>query len=133
MDKTAELNLSDAFYSTMKMPSLNQRVIFWDSRQVYDCYDELLPENEFSDEQALFCPSSVTCFDLVTREKLVVVRSCLRPVVWNKAAFNQLVLPEDKREMISSLLENHTKGAVQTLSNLIPGKGSVSLSFTSLY
>jgi hypothetical protein len=85
-----------------------------------------------TDQQALFCPSSVRCFELVSQTKPVMAISCLRPVEWNKAAFDELVLPEDKKEVICCMVENHAKAMVQQLTNIIPGKGNVNIVHLSL-
>jgi hypothetical protein len=119
---TATLAYHEAFWSTQ---GSQQSAIFWDDRPEYLSYDGLSSDREISDEQALFCPSIVRCFDLVTQEHPTMSISSLRPVEWNKAAFHQLVLPEDKKDIIRSLIQHHVSGTPKDLTSIIPGKGAV--------
>jgi hypothetical protein len=131
VDSTASFDSSWVFSAGSQPPGYGAR--FWDNRPEFRSYDDLPPEGEFADEQALFCPSSVNCFDLVSQTQLVLAISCLRPVKWNKAALDQLVLQKDKKESICSLLQNYAKEKVKDLTNIIPGKGAVRSSIPFLF
>lgn len=121
IDRTTFWSVSWLFHAEVS----SSKVDFWDSRPEFAMFDDLPPDSDFVDEQALFCPPSIPCFDLVTQDQYMVAISCLRCVKWNKAALDQLVLPEDKKETICCMLQNHGNTAVKQLSNLIPGKGAV--------
>ncbi|ERF68995.1 hypothetical protein EPUS_06682 [Endocarpon pusillum Z07020] len=97
---------------------------FWDNRPEFFSYDDLPPEGDFVDEQALFCPASISCFEVVNQVQLVLAISHLRPVQWNKAALDQLLLHQDKKERISSLIQNYAEKTVKDLTNTIAGKGA---------
>lgn len=112
------------FDSSRTFPS--SRVIFYDRRLEYESYDKLPADCKFTDEQTLFCPSAIRCFDIVSQESPIISIACLKPVKWNKTAIDQLVLREDKKEMICCLLENHGKSSTKGLANVVPGKGAVS-------
>lgn len=129
MDRTATLDSSWILSGTNTPehkfhPSPKRSIRFWDNRAEFFTYDDL-SASKLTDEQALFCPSSVPCFDLATQKQPIIAVSSLCPVDWNKDALKQLVLPDDKKERIGCLLQNYASGTVQGLCNVIPGKGAV--------
>lgn len=123
MDSTTPIDYSSIFSTIPMSPAYRAR--FWDNRPEFRSYDDLPPEGDFIAEQALFCPASLICFELVDQVQLVFAISCLQPVQWNKAALEQLVLHHDKKETISSMIQNYAEKTVKDLTNTIAGKGAV--------
>jgi hypothetical protein len=131
VDSTASFDSSWVFFATPQPLSYGAR--FWDNRPECLSYDDLPAEGEFVDEHALFCPSSVSCLNLVNQTELVLAISCLSSVKWNKAALDQLVLHKDKKETLCALIQNYAKRTIKYLTNIIPGKGVVRSSFPLLF
>jgi hypothetical protein len=121
VDSLKELPLGSTFF---KNPKESQNAKFWDSRREYLDYDNISPE-KLTDEQALFCPSAVRCSDLQNLKSAVVAIADLNPIQWNRSALDQLVLDDSKKNIIRSLVENHSKEFSESTKDIIEGKGAV--------
>jgi len=122
IDSEAELPSGFATPSITKEP---RSAKLWDARREYNDYDNISLEQKLTDEQALFCPSAIGCFDPQNLTSIVVAVTDLNPVKWNKLAFEQLVLDDSKKNIIRSMVENHSAEFLSSTEDIIQGKGAV--------
>ncbi|RDL34328.1 uncharacterized protein BP5553_07456 [Venustampulla echinocandica] len=88
-------------------------------------------KNQVSDQQALFCPNEVICFDPQNLKYEVVALSDLYPIQWNKLAFGQLVLDDKKKTIIRSLLQKHSEEFPAGLVIVLHGPPGVGKTLTA--
>jgi hypothetical protein len=72
----------------------------------------------------LLCPAVITGFGLKTHRWRTVSVSKLTTIKWNKAAFNQLVLQQRTKKLLSGLIQQHAAG-IRGKSDFIKDKGKV--------
>jgi hypothetical protein len=104
--------------------SIGENAASTDSRPEFSLYDNHHPEVEFSPFQAMLCPAVISCFCLDTQQRRAVSVSHLMKVKWNKAAFNQLVLKQQTKKLLSGLVQQHARG-IKGTSDFISDKGKV--------
>lgn len=79
-------------------------------------------DNNFTDQEYMTCYSHIPGFSLQTKQWAeFAVASILNPGFQNKA-FDHLVLPLEKKEMIRSLV-NQSENVLSSFDDLIEGKG----------
>lgn len=96
----------------------------------YSRFDDFNPENEFGALQAQLCPATVWCYAIRSRSWFSISIAGLRAVDWVTEAFEHLVLEDWKKKMVHGLVQQHRKYKDQTLADVIPSKGKVSLTST---
>jgi len=75
-----------------------------------------------SEEKLLLCVSRLPGFTLTTKKWVLLDVSKLRPVDYNKDAFASLILPNDLKKTLSSLLKVQEANSAQ-FDDFIEGKG----------
>ncbi|MCJ1474957.1 hypothetical protein MMC13_003617 [Lambiella insularis] len=83
--------------------------IFYHDRPEFEEWDDKAPNTAFNDEQRLLCPPTIACFDITTAKWYVVAVDNLKPVVWNTAAMNHLVLADSRKTLLRAVIEQHAK------------------------
>jgi hypothetical protein len=83
---------------------------------------ELNEHLQMSDEELLICTFKVPGFTLTTKMWGVFNVSNLRPVEYNKDAFSSLILPENLKKTLCSLVKLQEADSLQ-FDDLIKGKG----------
>jgi hypothetical protein len=78
---------------------------------------------QFSDEDALTCYHSLPGFSLETRTWGMFLVSNIQEVTYNDDAFHNLVLAEEKKRLISSLVQQQSSDETDGYDDLIQGKG----------
>lgn len=96
-----------------------------DAREDFSSYDNQDPTIDFTPFQAMLCPAVIGCFCLESQKWRNVSVSRLTKVKWNKAAFNQLVLKQQTKKLLSGLVQQHALG-IKGRSDFISNKGKVS-------
>lgn len=94
----------------------------------YVDFDNSTPDSEFTPLQAQLCPSSVHCFSLASRKwySITIGEEYLTEVRWDKEAWDHLVLDEEKKTTIKTLVERHNTGDFgRVRGDVISGKGTV--------
>ena len=93
---------------------------FTSDRPEFKDWDDVTPNTVFSEEQKLLCPPTIACFDINTSKWYVVAVDNLRPVTWNTAAMNHLVLADSRKTLLRAVIEQHAKKQV---GDIIQNKG----------
>ncbi|KAF9527921.1 P-loop containing nucleoside triphosphate hydrolase protein [Crepidotus variabilis] len=83
--------------------------------------DDDTPDVELNDNDLLLTPTIVFGFSLVDKVWLEFNVEKIEPVVWNTEAFANLVLPQDRKDLLQSLVEAHHKEL--GFDDFIKGKG----------
>ena len=98
--------------------------------------DDVDAKADFNDLQALLCPASLNCFSLTMRKWFAVSIDNLSGIKWNKSAWDHLVLDQDTKLTIRTLVANHrikSKNPDEIMTgDVIERKGSVCHSILSL-
>jgi hypothetical protein len=86
------------------------------------------PKQVLTDEQCLLATPIVRGFSFTEKKFLDFFVDSTREIRWNDSCFEQLVLPEQQKELVQALVAEHTKRAVSTSSrhgfdDIIKGKG----------
>lgn len=94
---------------------------------------ELVPEDNASqwvpltDEQCLLATPLVRGFSFTEKKFLEFFIDKITPIEWNTRCFQQLVLPEDKKELVQALVDEHTRRTTDPKSagfdDIVKGKG----------
>lgn len=121
-DQVTDLNLGPMVESVRD--SMAENAASTDARPEFSSYDNHHPSIDFTPFQAMLCPAVINCFCLETQKWRVVSVSLLTKVKWNKAAFNQLVLKQQTKKLLSGLVQQHARGLKGT-SDFISNKGKV--------
>lgn len=95
-----------------------------DDREEFSSYDNLSSKTEFTPLQAMLSPAVITGFGLKTHRWRTVSVSKLATIKWNKTAFNQLVLQQRTKKLLSGLIQQHAAG-IRGKSDFIKDKGKV--------
>ena len=77
---------------------------------------------KFSDDEFLICARQMPGFSLNKKRWCYFDVSQIEDVELNREAFNRLLLPEDQKRMIHSLVQVHTHDA-SNFEDVIEGKG----------
>lgn len=89
--------------------------------------DEHEPSEEFSALQARLCPSIVECCVPRTFNWFSVTVDNLKPITYEKEAIDALVIPQDTKQMLLGLVEEHRRNESQgAITDFISNKGEVS-------
>lgn len=90
----------------------------------------------FNQLQALLSPAAVNCFSLTMRKWFAVSIDCISEIEWNKSAWDHLVLDDETKHTIKTLVANHRSKSKEPneviTGDVIERKGSVSGSELSL-
>jgi hypothetical protein len=78
--------------------------------------------SSLSDEDLLFCNHCIGGFGFRQKKWCLFSISLLQPIVWNLNAFEKLVMNEQKRSLIHSLVKSHRNGS-DTFDDFVSGKG----------
>ncbi|KAI5816128.1 hypothetical protein BZA77DRAFT_387834 [Pyronema omphalodes] len=86
-----------------------------------------LDPKDMTVEQLLICPPTIPGFSLGDKIYLHFAVDNIRDIVFNKTAFDSLVLPEKKKSIVKALVETHTKNKQGKkkpgIDDIIKGKG----------
>ncbi|KAI5785369.1 P-loop containing nucleoside triphosphate hydrolase protein [Pyronema domesticum] len=85
-----------------------------------------LDPKDMTVEQLLICSPTIPGFSLGDKIYLQFAVENIRDIVFNKTAFDSLVLPEKKKSIVKALVETHTKnkqGKKPGIDDIIKGKG----------
>ncbi|KAH7314233.1 P-loop containing nucleoside triphosphate hydrolase protein [Rhexocercosporidium sp. MPI-PUGE-AT-0058] len=89
--------------------------------QTYEPLDGFEP---FTDDIASLCPSTVRCILVNTQKVYVIGVESLREVRWDENIFtNQLVLKQNKKELLRGLVGNYLEKDFQKMGDFISHKG----------
>ena len=88
-------------------------------------FDGYAKDRDFTTLQAQVCPSTVHCYEFLTRRWYAVTMGPkrLKDVEWEKAALDHLVLDEQIKGMLHGLVEQHKKNSARVIRDVIQGKG----------
>lgn len=89
-------------------------------------YDWHPPERPFTTLQAQLCPSLINCFTIATNTWYLVSVKHLKEVDWATAAFDHLVMDNQYKKMLRSLVEQHRSNKGKIVTDVIRGKGKAS-------
>jgi hypothetical protein len=90
-------------------------------KETYSSAEEA--HQRFSDEDCLTCYHSLPGFSLETRTWGMFLVSNIKEVAYNDDAFPNLVLTEEKKRLISSLVQQQSSQEGDGYDDLIQGKG----------
>lgn len=68
------------------------------------------------------CPPEISCYHIPSGKRYVVSVTNLRPVKWSEAAINQLILDEDKKNMLTTIVSNVANSQIKS-GDIIENKG----------
>lgn len=91
----------------------------------YAIFDAHADDKELSPLQALLCPSTINCLCIASKKWYQVSIPNLSPVIWSTTAIDALVMEEQKKKIIKSLVEEHSKNSDKFIDDFIVGKGKV--------
>jgi hypothetical protein len=90
-------------------------------------YDNVPPDAPFDPLQAQLCPSSVNCFSLTAKKWFAISIDNLQPIVWDKQAWDHLVLDDEVKGTIRDVVTHHRADSDSVIhGDVITGKGNVS-------
>jgi hypothetical protein len=121
-DQITDLNIGSMV--EIARESISENAASTDARPEFSSYDNIHPETDFSSFQAMLCPAVVNCFCLDSQQRRALAVSKLTKVKWNKAAFNQLVLKQQTKKLLSGLVQQHAR-SIKGRSDFISNKGKV--------
>ena len=78
--------------------------------------------DEVREEELHFCAPTVFGYSFVTKMWGRLVADKFDPIIWNKSAFEHLVLPETTKTLIKSLVDADRANA-DVIKDVISGKG----------
>jgi len=78
--------------------------------------------DEVTEDDLHFCAPTVFGYSFVTKMWGRLVADKFAPIIWNKSAFEHLVLPETTKTLIKSLVDADRAGA-EVIKDVISGKG----------
>ncbi|KAK1750508.1 AAA family ATPase [Echria macrotheca] len=76
-----------------------------------------------TDEQCLMASPIVRGFSFTEKKFLDFFVDKLRPIEWNTRCFEQLVLPDQQKELVQALVAEHTQRAASGFDDIVKGKG----------
>lgn len=92
----------------------------------YQHFDNFQKDKEFSGLQAQLCPSTAYCYAVKSQMWYVIAISRTEEVNWQgEETLKQLVLEENTKKMLISLVRQHQVNKEKVLSDIIPSKGKV--------
>jgi hypothetical protein len=87
-----------------------------------DRMEELFPNDDPEDEFLLRLPPRVQGFNMQTKTWSNILAAGIEPVIWDKAAFGNLAIDADTKELIQALIRNKIKSD-QSI-DFVKGKGT---------
>jgi hypothetical protein len=104
----------------------------WDNRPKYQACDNIPSHTALTEKQLLLCVSMIGASDPESNKKIMISVQNLRPIIWNKTVFDQLVLAREKKDRLIRVLRDHLSEHSSASSDIIEGKGQVSQHNNSL-
>jgi hypothetical protein len=89
-------------------------------------HEAVPPSDQFPDDLALHAPAYITAFDIPSQTWRVVSVNHLTDVKWETKAMDHLVLDEDKKLLLRSLVDDRNVKMSNRIGDVISGKGRVS-------
>jgi hypothetical protein len=90
-------------------------------------WQRALTDNELFQKWAKYCPSVFSCVDVNAKTQdayLVPIDDDLTEAIWDRELFlKQLVIEEQKRKLLKSLVENRLNSQLQSMGDLVSNKG----------
>ena len=80
-------------------------------------------EDSFTDDELLIASPVVLGFAFSEKLWLEFTVSGIRDVEWNEGAYDSLVLPENHKSIVKSLVTSHKFSAAKNIDDVISGKG----------
>lgn len=78
---------------------------------------------KFTDEDYLIASPVVLGFSFVEKQWLEFSISGVSDITWNEGAFDSLIIPDDQKLVVRSLVESHALEAEKNIDDVIQGKG----------
>lgn len=92
----------------------------------YTSFDDFPADSAFDPLQARLSPSSLNCFSLTTRKWFAITIENLKDVEWSTSSLEHLVAPENVKDMIIKLVQQHRNQEREgVVGDVIHGKGNV--------
>jgi hypothetical protein len=82
-----------------------------------------IKEDSFTDDELLIASPVVLGFAFSEKLWLEFTVSGIRDVEWNEGAYDSLVLPENHKSIVKSLVTSHKFSAAKNIDDVISGKG----------
>ncbi len=78
-------------------------------------------KREFTDEEYLIASPVALGFSFGEKLWLEFAVSGIQDVTWNESAFDSLVIPDDQKHVVRSLVESHERNAKKNIDDFIEG------------
>ncbi|KIW97685.1 uncharacterized protein Z519_01269 [Cladophialophora bantiana CBS 173.52] len=75
-----------------------------------------------SPEHFQLCPPQISCYHVSSGKRYVVSVTNLQPARWSETAINQLILDNDKKDMLTSIVSNQNNNQIKS-GDIIENKG----------
>jgi flagellar biosynthesis GTPase FlhF len=96
--------------------------------------DSMNPEKELTTLEATLCPSNLTCYSPSSRTWFSASVSRLSEIKWNASAWDHLVLDQDIKDTIMTLVQQHrVRSNEEVIGDVIEGKGNVRIRLVARY
>lgn len=92
-------------------------------KQKLDSLTHPSKEDSFTDEELLIASPVVLGFAFSEKLWLEFTVSGIQDVEWNEGAYDSLVLPENHKSIVKSLVTSHKFSAAKNIDDVISGKG----------
>jgi len=113
---------------TFKVPEeVTERLVKLSRKEKEPNWKSVLNDGDIFKEWAKYCPSAFSCVDVNAKAQdafLIPINNDLTEAIWDKELFlTQLVIEEEKRNLLKSLVENRLNGRLQSMGDLVSNKG----------
>ncbi|KAL2049574.1 hypothetical protein ABVK25_010153 [Lepraria finkii] len=78
-------------------------------------------KREFTDEEYLIASPVVLGFSFGDKRWLEFAVGGIRDIAWNESAFDALVIPNDQKQVVKSLVSSHERNAGKNITDIIQG------------
>jgi len=90
-------------------------------------WERVLNHSDSFPDWAKYCPSTFSCVDVNSKAQdafLIPINEGLKEAFWDEKLFlEQLVIEEQKRHLLKSLVENRLNGEFKSMGDLVSNKG----------
>ncbi len=78
-------------------------------------------KREFTDEEYLIASPVAFGFSFGEKLWLEFAVSSIQDIAWNESAFDSLIIPNDQKHVVKSLVESHERNAEKNIDDIIQG------------